>query len=129
AEISKVMERPAFGGGELYVAERDPDGHRRTLRNPLHYVDTDWGRYLNHRVRTGDEEEFRVQPADAATLAATLESLRSHLTVAQHVCTVTGRGEPGRNTPPPRPPTRSTTPRHPASGSTPSPPPDPPRRR
>ena len=84
AEISKVMERPAYGGGELYVAERDPSGHRHTLRTPLHYVDTDWGRYLNHRVRTGDEEELRVQPADAATLAATLESLRSHLVRTQH---------------------------------------------
>ncbi|WP_024874845.1 ESX secretion-associated protein EspG [Saccharomonospora piscinae] len=85
AEISKVVERETTGGGELYVAERDPAGRRRSLRRPLHYVDTDWGRYVNYRVSVGDEDEFRVQPADAATVAATLESLRGQLTTAQRV--------------------------------------------
>jgi hypothetical protein len=82
-EIKKVMERPALGGGELYVADRDPSGTYRTVRTPLHFVDTDWGRYLNHRVRVGDEEEFCVQPGDPGALVATLESLRGHLVVTQ----------------------------------------------
>ncbi|EHR62930.1 hypothetical protein SaccyDRAFT_4109 [Saccharomonospora cyanea NA-134] len=83
AEIAKVMERPVASGGELYVADRDPAGNRRTLRTPLRFVDTDWGRYVNYRVRVGDEEEFCVQPADPTTVVATLESLRGHLVVTQ----------------------------------------------
>ncbi|MEY7972729.1 ESX secretion-associated protein EspG [Saccharomonospora xinjiangensis] len=83
AEISKVMQRPVAGGGELYVADRDPGGRRRGLRTPLHVVDTDWGRYVNYRVRVGEEEEFCVQPASPAVVAATLESLRGQLVVAQ----------------------------------------------
>ncbi|WP_433408093.1 ESX secretion-associated protein EspG [Saccharomonospora azurea] len=83
AEIKKVMERPTSSGGELYVGDRDPAGNYRTLRTPLHFVDTDWGRYINYRVRVGDDEEFCVQPADPATVVATLESLRGHLVVTQ----------------------------------------------
>jgi len=81
AEITKVMERPVLGGGELYLADRDPSGTYRVLRSPLRVVDTDWGRYLNYRVRVGDEEEFCVQPAAPATVMAALESLRGNLVV------------------------------------------------
>ncbi|WP_019814169.1 ESX secretion-associated protein EspG [Saccharomonospora saliphila] len=82
-EILKVTERPVLGGGELYVAERDEHGHYRRLESPLHYVDTDWGRYLNHRVETDDGTVLHVAPATAGTLASTLESLRGSVALVQ----------------------------------------------
>lgn len=79
-EILRVIERPVLGGGELYVAERDDSGGYRRSRRPLRYVDTDWGRYLNHRTGTG--EWFHVVPATPAVLASMLDTLRSDITVA-----------------------------------------------
>ncbi|PRX49063.1 ESAT-6 protein secretion system EspG family protein [Prauserella shujinwangii] len=77
-QIVTVVRRPVAGSGELYVAERDELGHYRKLARPLHYVDTDWGRYLNYT--TGDDDaEIHIAPGTRGALAATLERLRGSL--------------------------------------------------
>lgn len=78
-EVVKVVQRPVHGSGELYAAQRDDLGRYTRLESPLHYVDTDWGRYLNYTSGTGDEAEIHIAPATPATLARTLEQLRSSL--------------------------------------------------
>ncbi|MEU6642197.1 ESX secretion-associated protein EspG [Saccharomonospora sp. NPDC046836] len=78
-EIVKVVQRPVTGGGELYVAERDELGRYVRLRSPLHYVDTDWGRYLNYTTGTGLEAEVHIAPAGPSAIAAALEKLRGSL--------------------------------------------------
>ncbi|MFF5987797.1 ESX secretion-associated protein EspG [Prauserella flavalba] len=80
-EIVKVVRRPVTGGGELYVAERDEAGRYGRLDSPLHYVDTDWGRYLNYTTGSGDEAEIHIAPGSATAIAATLEKLRATLPV------------------------------------------------
>lgn len=78
-EIVKVLRRPVHGGGELYVAERDEVGRYRRLVEPLHYVDTDWGRYLNYTSGFGADTVVHVAPADPAAVVSTLEGLRAGL--------------------------------------------------
>ncbi|WP_216209392.1 ESX secretion-associated protein EspG [Amycolatopsis aidingensis] len=78
-EIVKVVQRPVLGSGELYVAERDDLGRYLRLEQPLHYVDTDWGRYLNYTTGSGDEAEIHVAPGSPAALASTLRALRGRL--------------------------------------------------
>ncbi|MBK1785727.1 ESX secretion-associated protein EspG [Prauserella cavernicola] len=79
AEIVKVVQRPVSGGGELYVAERDELGRYDRLEAPLHYVDTDWGRYLNYTSGSGDETEIHIAPGSPSAISATLEKLRTTL--------------------------------------------------
>lgn len=79
-EVVKVVQRPVTGGGELYVAERDELGRYRRLEEPLHYVDTDWGRYLNYTTGRGDSAEVHIAPGGAAAIASALEGLRARLT-------------------------------------------------
>lgn|GEM_PF-7125053 len=45
-ETATVFERPVYGTGELYAAQRDERGNYFELEQPLHYVDIDWGRSL-----------------------------------------------------------------------------------
>lgn len=78
-EIVKVLRRPVHGGGELYVAERDDTGRYRRLADPLHYVDTDWGRYLNYTVGSGADAVVHVAPADPTAVVSALERLRADL--------------------------------------------------
>src|SRR5699024_1958954 len=78
-EVAKVFERPVYGTGELYIAERDERGHCFELPEPLHYVDTDWVRYLNYRAEKGQDEYICVAPATPHTMAAELEALRTSL--------------------------------------------------
>ena len=78
-EVAKVFERPVYGTGELYIAERDERGHCFELPEPLHYVDTDWGRYLNYTAGKGHDEYICVAPATPHTMAAELDMLRTSL--------------------------------------------------
>jgi hypothetical protein len=79
-EVVKVVQRPVHGSGELYAAQRDDLARYTRLEAPLHYVDTDWGRYLNYTTGTGDEAAIHIAPATPATLARALERLRASLT-------------------------------------------------
>ncbi|WP_307849573.1 ESX secretion-associated protein EspG [Qaidamihabitans albus] len=81
-EVVKVVQRPVSGSGELYAAERDERGRCLRLRRPLHYVDTDWGRYLNYTHGTGDDEEIHIAPGSPGAIVAALERLRSDLVSA-----------------------------------------------
>lgn len=78
-EVVKVVQRPVHGSGELYAAQRDDLGRYTRLDAPLHYVDTDWGRYLNYTTGTGDEAAIHIAPATPAVLARMLEQLRASL--------------------------------------------------
>ncbi|PXY21070.1 ESX secretion-associated protein EspG [Prauserella muralis] len=78
-EIVKVVQRPVTGAGELYVAERDHLGRYTRLREPLHYVDTDWGRYLNYTNGSGAEAEVHIAPGSASAIATELDKLRATL--------------------------------------------------
>lgn len=82
-EVAKVFERPVHGSGELYVAQRDERGNHFELDQPLHYVDTDWGRYLNYTAGKGHDEYMCVAPATPHTLATEIEILRKSLAPAQ----------------------------------------------
>lgn len=75
-EVVKVVQRPVHGSGELYTASRDELG-RRTAAEPLHYVDTDWGRYLNYTTGTDREARFVLEPAGNEALVRALETLRT----------------------------------------------------
>lgn len=81
--VSQVMARPVYGSGELYVAERDERGTYATLPEPLHYVDTDWGRYLNYSIGSGDDEYLCLAPATPHTLTTEIEQLRRYLAPAR----------------------------------------------
>ncbi|NIJ10767.1 hypothetical protein FHU38_001111 [Saccharomonospora amisosensis] len=78
-EIVKVLRRPVAGGGELYVAERDDVGRYRRLADPLHYVDTDWGRYLNYTSGCGADSVVHMAPGDPGAMVSALEVLRACL--------------------------------------------------
>lgn len=80
AEIAKAVQRPVSGGGQLYVAERDEHGRRGRLPEPLCYVDTDRGRYLNYTTGSGANAEVHLAPGSAAAIVATLARLRTVLT-------------------------------------------------
>ncbi|EHR52547.1 hypothetical protein SacmaDRAFT_4361 [Saccharomonospora marina XMU15] len=78
-EIVKVLRRPVAGGGELYVAERDDVGRYLRLTDPLHYVDTDWGRYLNYTSGRGVEAVVHMAPGEPGAMVSALEELRASL--------------------------------------------------
>lgn len=82
-EVAKVFERPVYGTGELYVAQRDERGNYFELEQPLHYVDTDWGRYLNYTAGKGHDQYMCVAPATPHTLATEIEVLRKSLVPAR----------------------------------------------
>jgi hypothetical protein len=71
-DIVSLVQRPVTGSGELYAGRRDEVGRYTRLEQPLHYADTDWGRYLNYTTGSGDDAEIHVGPASPAVLAATL---------------------------------------------------------
>ncbi|MGA6167618.1 ESX secretion-associated protein EspG [Amycolatopsis magusensis] len=82
SDVVKVVQRPVHGTGELYAGKRDEVGRYARVEQPLHYADTDWGRYLNYTVGDGPEAEIHVAPATPAALADVLRSLSSTLTPA-----------------------------------------------
>jgi len=75
AEVVKVVQRPVHGSGELYSARRDELG-RRTCSEPVHYVDTDWGCYLNYTHGNGQHARFVLEPATPNTLSIAVEAMR-----------------------------------------------------
>jgi len=67
---AEPVQRPVSGSGELYAGRRDEVGRYTRLEQPLHYADTDRGRYLNYTTGSGDDAEIHVGPGSSAVLAA-----------------------------------------------------------
>jgi hypothetical protein len=78
-DLVNVLQRPITGTGELYVGRRDELNRYSRLEQPLHYADTDWGRYLNYTVGTGSEAEIHLAPGDPAALVEHLLRLEQTL--------------------------------------------------
>jgi len=78
-DLVNVLQRPVTGTGELYVAHRDDLNRYTRLEQPLHYADTDWGRYLNYTLGTGPEAEIHLAPGDPAALIEHLLRLEKTL--------------------------------------------------
>ena len=67
-DLISVLRRPVRGTGELYAGRRD-EVHRYTrVAQPLHYADTDWGRYLNYTLGRDDEAHIHLAPGHPTTL-------------------------------------------------------------
>nr|WP_158887876.1 ESX secretion-associated protein EspG [Amycolatopsis anabasis] len=78
-ELVKVLQRPVLGTGELYAGRRDELNRYTRLEQPLHYADTDWGRYLNYTAGTGSDAEVHLAPGSRSALVETLLKLEQTL--------------------------------------------------
>ncbi|NBH06576.1 ESX secretion-associated protein EspG [Amycolatopsis sp. SID8362] len=79
ADVVSLVQRPVSGSGELYVGRRDDVGRHSCLQQPLHYADTDWGRYLSYTTGSGDDAVIHIGPAGPRELAETLDELAQTL--------------------------------------------------
>ncbi|WAL67033.1 ESX secretion-associated protein EspG [Amycolatopsis cynarae] len=78
-DLVDVLRRPVTGTGELYVGRRDELNRYTRLEQPLHYADTDWGRYLNYTLGTGRDAEIHLAPGHPAALIEHLLRLEQTL--------------------------------------------------
>jgi hypothetical protein len=78
-ELVRVLQRPVAGTGELYVGRRDELNRYTRLEQPLHYADTDWGRYLNYTTGTGSDAEIHLAPGTPSAIVDTLLDLERTL--------------------------------------------------
>ncbi|HVV12857.1 ESX secretion-associated protein EspG [Amycolatopsis sp.] len=78
-DLVNVLQRPVTGTGELYAARRDDLNRYHRLELPLHYADTDWGRYLNYTTGTGSDAEVHLAPGSPAALVEHLLRLEQTL--------------------------------------------------
>ncbi|MBB4683672.1 ESX secretion-associated protein EspG [Amycolatopsis jiangsuensis] len=79
ADVVNLVQRPVHGSGELYAGRRDDVGRYSRLEEPLHYADTDWGRYLSYTVGAGPDAMIRIGPAGPAELCGALRELAGNL--------------------------------------------------
>ncbi|QRP49644.1 ESX secretion-associated protein EspG [Amycolatopsis sp. FDAARGOS 1241] len=79
ADLVRLVQRPVHGSGELYAARRDEVGRRVCLAAPLHYADTDWGRYFSYTTGVGADAVIHLGPAAPADLCRTLRELATEL--------------------------------------------------
>ncbi|WP_344866588.1 ESX secretion-associated protein EspG [Amycolatopsis ultiminotia] len=79
ADVVSLVQRPVHGSGELYAGRRDEVGRYTRLEEPLHYADTDWGRYLSYTVGAGSDAMIRISPAGPAELCGALRELAGGL--------------------------------------------------
>ncbi|MFC4080652.1 ESX secretion-associated protein EspG [Amycolatopsis samaneae] len=79
ADVVKLVQRPVSGSGELYAGQRDEVGRYTCTEEPLHYADTDWGRYYSHTVGEGDDAVIHIGPAGPHELAGKLHELARSL--------------------------------------------------
>lgn len=79
SDVLTLVQRPVHGSGELYAGRRDDVGRYVRLEEPLHYADTDWGRYLSYTVGAGPDAEIRIGPAGPAELCGALRALERTL--------------------------------------------------
>lgn len=78
-DLVNVLQRPVTGTGELYAAHRDELNRYHRMERPLHYADTDWGRYLNYTLGTGDAAEIHLAPAHPSAVVEHLLRLERAL--------------------------------------------------
>jgi hypothetical protein len=78
-DLVSLVQRPLSGSGELYAGRRDEVGRYSRVELPVHYADTDWGRYFTYTTGAGDDAEVHVGPAGPAVLADLLRELGSGL--------------------------------------------------
>ncbi|WP_236788967.1 ESX secretion-associated protein EspG [Amycolatopsis sp. GM8] len=78
-DLVNVLQRPVTGTGELYAARRDDLNRYHRLEEPLHYADTDWGRYLNYSSGTGKEAAVHLAPGSPGALIEHLLRLEQTL--------------------------------------------------
>jgi hypothetical protein len=78
-DLVSLVQRPVSGSGELYAGRRDEVGRYSRVELPLHYADTDWGRYYTYTTGAGDDAEVHVGPAGPAVLAGILRELGAGL--------------------------------------------------
>jgi hypothetical protein len=78
-EVQRVAALPHTGSGELFVAVRDGFGGYRKVDQPLRYVDTANGRFLNRVTGTGVEARVRVGPGGRAELVRELTEMHRSL--------------------------------------------------
>lgn len=78
-DLVNVLQRPVSGTGELHVARRDTLGRYHRIDQPLHYADTDWGRYLNYTAGTGEDAEIHLAPGHPTALIDTLKEMEHGL--------------------------------------------------
>jgi hypothetical protein len=78
-DLVNVLQRPVRGTGELYAARRDELNRYHRLEQPLHYADTDWGRYLNYTVGTGRDALIHLAPGHPGALVEHLLRLEQSL--------------------------------------------------
>jgi hypothetical protein len=79
SDLVSLVQRPVSGSGELYAGRRDEVGRYSRVEQPVHYADTDWGRYYTYTTGTGDDAEVHVGPAAPAVLAGILREFGSGL--------------------------------------------------
>ncbi|GAA5159194.1 MULTISPECIES: ESX secretion-associated protein EspG [Amycolatopsis] len=78
-DLVNVLQRPVSGTGELYVAHRDELNRYHQLDTPLHYADTDWGRYLNYATGTGSDAQIYLAPGHPTAIIEHLRKLEQTL--------------------------------------------------
>jgi hypothetical protein len=79
SDLVSLVQRPVSGSGELYAGRRDEVGRYSRVEQPLHYADTDWGRYYTYTAGAGDDAEVHIGPAGPAVLAGILREFGSGL--------------------------------------------------
>lgn len=79
SDIVSLVQRPVEGSGELYAGKRDEVGRHLAVEDPLHFADTDWGRYLSYTTGHGHDAVVHIGPAGPAELADALRTLSGNL--------------------------------------------------
>jgi hypothetical protein len=73
--LDVLLHTPRLGGGKLYAAWRDKDGHRVRSREWLSVLDLDVGRWVVYPTRGRGERAINAVPATTQLLAAKLTEL------------------------------------------------------
>lgn len=75
SDIVSLVQRPVEGSGELYAGKRDEVGRHLSGEDPLHFADTDWGRYLSYTTGHGHDAVVHIGPAGPTALADALRHI------------------------------------------------------
>jgi hypothetical protein len=78
-EVQRVAALRHTGGGEMFVGVRDGAGGYRMVDQPLRYVDTKNGRFLNRVMTEAGEARVRVGPGGRADLVRQLMEMHRSL--------------------------------------------------
>jgi hypothetical protein len=78
-EVQRVAALRHTGGGEMFMGVRDGAGGYRMVDQPLRYVDTKNGRFLNRVMTEAGEARVRVGPGGRADLVRQLMEMHRSL--------------------------------------------------